>query len=167
MLINVKGDILLTRAQAIAQGVGVNDPMDKGLALQLRRNFPTLHKDFDRWCYQHDTHPGEAWLWKGPDKQRIINLITHENTLVRESHYYKATLRHIKQALASLVTIIDHEALASIALPKLGTGLGDLDWDDVRPLIEEQLGDLPVTAFIYAEYCPGQKGLELIAQEKA
>ena len=31
----VEGDILLSHAQAIAQGVGINDPMDKGLALSL------------------------------------------------------------------------------------------------------------------------------------
>jgi O-acetyl-ADP-ribose deacetylase (regulator of RNase III) len=29
-----------------------------------------------------------------------------------------------------------------VALPKLGCGLGGLDWNTVRPLIEQALGDL-------------------------
>ena len=165
MLISVKGDILFTGAQAIVQGVGVRDPMDRGLALQLKNQYPLLFKDFDRWCYQHDTQPGEAWLWEAPDKRRIINLITHENTLERENHYYKATLKHIKHTLAALVKIIHHEKLASLAFPKMGTGLGDLDWDDVRPLIEQQLGHLAIPVFIYEKYCPGQRGEEFILQE--
>ncbi len=35
MIYKVEGDILLSKAQAIAHGVGINDPMDKGLALDV------------------------------------------------------------------------------------------------------------------------------------
>jgi len=36
MIHEVSGDILLTRAQAIAHGIAPNDPCDRGLALALR-----------------------------------------------------------------------------------------------------------------------------------
>lgn len=38
--------------------------------------------------------------------------------------------------------MLQAEGIRSVALPKLGYGLGGLDWNAVRPLIETILGDL-------------------------
>ena len=160
MIYKVEGDILLSKAQAIVLGVGVNDPMDKGLALQLRNKYPSLQKDLNRWCHQHDTKSGEAWLWVGQNNARIINLITHENRESNDHHYDKATLGNIKHALNALVKIVTVEKLTSIALPKIGTGFGDLDWDDVLPIIEMNLGSINIPAYVYTLYRPGQAATE-------
>ena len=42
MIHEVSGDILLTKAQAIAHGVSPNDHFDQGLALALREKWPTM-----------------------------------------------------------------------------------------------------------------------------
>lgn len=161
MIYQVEGDILLSKAQAIVQGVGINDPMDEGLALALKNKYPLLAKEFSLWCYQHDTKPGEAWLWASHDNVRIVNLITHESVQINSDHrYYKATLSNIKQALAELAKIIRFKKLTSIALPKLGTGSGDLDWDDVFPLIENSLGGLETAVYVYVVFRPGQIAYE-------
>ncbi len=55
MLYEVSGDILLTRAQAIAHGVAPNDHFDSGLALALRERWPSMAKDFRH--YAHQSHP--------------------------------------------------------------------------------------------------------------
>jgi O-acetyl-ADP-ribose deacetylase (regulator of RNase III) len=162
MIHKIEGDILLSKAQAIVHGVGVNDPMDKGLALELRNKYPSLQKDLNRWCHQHDTKPGEAWMWVGQDNARIINLITHENIESNDHHYDKATLGNIRHALSALVKIVAFEKLTSIALPRIGTGLGDLDWDDVWPLIENNLGGLDIPIYVYVDYHPSQAANEAI-----
>ncbi len=156
MIYKVEGDILLSKGQAIVHGVGINDPMDKGLALKLRNKYPLLQKDLNRWCHQHNTKPGEAWMWVGQNNVRIVNLITHENMESNDHHYNKATLLNIKHALSALVKIIAHEKLTSIALPRLGTGFGDLEWDDVWPLIESNLSGLDIPVYVYVVYHPGQ-----------
>jgi O-acetyl-ADP-ribose deacetylase (regulator of RNase III) len=156
MIHKVEGDILLSKAQAIVHGVGVNDPMDKGLALKLRNQYSSLQKDFNRWCHQHNTLPGEAWLWAGPNNIRIVNLITHENMESNDHHYDKATLSNIRHALTALVKIVAFEKLTSIALPRIGTGFGDLDWDDVWPIIENTLSGLDIPVYVYVVYKPGQ-----------
>ena len=161
MIHQVEGDILLSKACAIVQGVGINDPMDKGLALALLNLYPEMCKDFNRWCHQHNTRPGEAWLWNGTNNIRIVNLITQD---VIDSHDYrlgKATLNNIKHALDALVKIILKEKITSIALPKLATGSGDLDWDDVWPLIENSLGDIDIPVYVYTRHHSSQKGKEL------
>jgi O-acetyl-ADP-ribose deacetylase (regulator of RNase III) len=160
MIYRVEGDILLSKAQAIAHGVGLNDPMDKGLALELHTKYPAMHKDFHRWCHMHNTKPGEAWMWGGPDNVRIINLITQEGVDSHDHRHGKATLSNVRHALNALVKIIDHERLTSVALPRLATGVGDLDWDDVWPLIDERLGGLDIPVYVYTVYHPGQAALE-------
>ena len=161
MIYYVKGDILLSKAQAIVQGVGINDPMDEGLALELRNRYPQLQKDFNLWCYQHDTKPGEAWMWVSHDTVRFINLITHESVQIDSNHhYYKATLNNIRHALGELAKIVRHKKLTSIALPKLGTGSGDLDWDDILPLIEYYTNELDTAVYIYVEFLPGEAAHE-------
>jgi O-acetyl-ADP-ribose deacetylase (regulator of RNase III) len=156
MIYKVEGDILLSKAQAIVHGVGINDPMDKGLALELRNKYPSLQKDLNRWCHQHNTKPGEAWMWVGQNNVRVVNLITHENMESNDHHYDKATLIDVKHALGALVKIIAFEKLTSIALPKLGTGFGDLEWDDVWPLIENYLGGVAIPVYVYVIYRPGE-----------
>jgi O-acetyl-ADP-ribose deacetylase (regulator of RNase III) len=47
------------------------------------------------------------------------------------------------------------QGFTSLALPKLATGVGGLDWKDVRPLIEKHLGDLAIPIYVYAHYKPG------------
>jgi O-acetyl-ADP-ribose deacetylase (regulator of RNase III) len=160
MIHKVEGDILLSKAQAIAHGVEKNDPMNKGLALELRNKYPMMHTDFHRWCHQHNTRPGEAWMWTGPNNIRIVHLITQESLESHDHLHGKATLNNIRHALSALVKIITAEKFTSIALPRLATGVGDLDWDDVCPLIENSLGGLAIPVYVYATYHPGQPANE-------
>lgn len=160
MLYQVTGDILLSRAQAIAHGIAPNDPMNHGLALSLHTLYPAMHKDFHHWCHQRHPEPGEAWLWRGPDNVRIINLLTQEGGYEHGSRPGKATASHVNHALRTLVKIIKKEKIASLALPRLATGAGGMDWDAVWPLIEDRLGPLAIPVYVYTEFHTGIKADE-------
>jgi O-acetyl-ADP-ribose deacetylase (regulator of RNase III) len=56
--------------------------------------------------------------------------------------------------------LIETEKIKSVALPRLATGVGGLDWKDVKPLIEKHLGHLPVPIYVYATYQPGVQAKE-------
>ena len=71
MIHEVEGDILLTKAAAIAHGVAANDPMNQGLAAALHERYPAMHKDFHHWCRQHHPKVGSAWFWSGANGVRI------------------------------------------------------------------------------------------------
>ncbi|MCX7101871.1 MAG: hypothetical protein NTX38_10390 [Methylobacter sp.] len=58
--------------------------------------------------------------------------------------------------------IIATEKFTSIALPRIATGVGDLDWDDVLPLIENRLGGLAIPVYIYVAYIAGKAADESI-----
>ena len=162
MIRTVKGDILLSDAQAIAHGVAPHDHFNQGLALALRERHPAMAKDFRHFCHVENPKPGRAWLWAGPERV-VINLMTQEPAPSKNAHPGKATTHNVNHALRELATIVRDQEIRSLALPKLATGVGGLAWDDVEPLIQRQLSELKIPIVIYEAYEPGHKADERIA----
>jgi O-acetyl-ADP-ribose deacetylase (regulator of RNase III) len=160
MIYEVEGDILHTSAAAIAHGVAANDPMNQGLAAALHERYPAMHKDFHHWCRVQHPKLGSAWLWGGADGVRIVNLLTQEGGYEHGSKPQKASVSSVNHALRALRKIIDDESIGSVALPRLATGVGGLDWAEVRPLIDRQLGDIDAAVYLYQTYVPGKKAAE-------
>lgn len=159
MIKEVSGDILLSQAQAIAHGVAPNDHFDRGLALNLREEFPAMYKDFRHYCQQYHPKPGGAWIWSGVG-HRIINLFTQEPPETNNSHPGKASVKNVNNALKELAKMITDEGLKSVAIPRLATGVGGLDWEEVRPLIYNILDPLPIPVYVYKTYTKGFKVVE-------
>lgn len=160
MIYQVSGDILLSKAQAIAHGIAPNDPMNQGLALSLHEKYPAMHKDFHHWCNQNHPKPGEAWIWGGVGGVRIVNLLTQDGGYDHGSKPQKATLKHVRDSLKVLVKIIKKESLTSVALPKIATGVGGLNWDDVWPIIQTKFNNIDIPVYVYTEFHAGQQGKE-------
>lgn len=159
MIVPVSGDILLTKAQAIAHGVAPNDPFEHGLAKSLRERWPIMYKDFRHYAHQTHPQPGEIWEWGGYGA-RIYNLLTQEGSHDHGARPGKATAANVNHALRRLRHALEKEQLQTLAMPRLATGVGGLDWNEVRPLIEKHLGDLPTTVFLYTTYHSGVQAAE-------
>lgn len=160
MLKQVSGDILLSKAQVLVHSVAANDPMNQGLALSLHEQHPAMHKDFHHWCNQNHPKPGSAWLWGGANGTRIVNLLCQEGGYGHGGRPEKATLKNVRSSLKELAKIAKKEAFSSLALPRIATGVGGLEWDDVLPIVEEKLGELGIPVYIYSEFHSGQQANE-------
>ncbi|MCC7055662.1 MAG: hypothetical protein IT355_20490 [Gemmatimonadaceae bacterium] len=159
MIHEVQGDILLTGAQAIAHGVSPNDHFDAGLALALREMWPSLAKDFRHYAHQVSPRPGELWTFRNAEGRTIFNLLTQEGELPSQPSG-RATVGNVSHALKRLRHAIEKGGVRSVALPRLATGAGGLDWSDVKPLVEKHLGDLGIPVFVYTTYEKGVKAVE-------
>ena len=159
MIHEVSGDILLTKAQAIAHGIAPNDHFDHGLALALREKWPMMAKDFRHYASQCHPKPGEIWFWGGVDA-RVYCLMTQEGDHGHGSKPGKASLAHVNHCLKRLQHELEKSDITSIALPKLATGVGGLDWAEVRPLILSHLGSLKIPVFVYTHYQTGVQANE-------
>lgn len=160
MIHEVAGDILLSEAAAVAHGVAPNDNFANGLALALRERWPAMYKDFRHYCQVSTPKSGELWSWGGAGNVRIINLLTQEAPPSHGSKPGKASVENVNHCLKALRKTIESEKFSSVALPKLATGVGGLDWKDVKPLIEKHLGDLAIPVYVYSTYQPGVKAKE-------
>lgn len=156
MIHEVSGDILLTKAQGIAHGVAPNDHFDHGLALALREKWPSMAKDFRHFASQCHPKPGEIWTWGGFGV-RVVNLLTQDGEQVHGAKPGKATTANVNHCLKRLRHELEKGEIKSLALPKLATGVGGLDWAEVSPLIHTHLGDLKLPIYVYVHY---QKGVQ-------
>ena len=55
----------------------------------------------------------------------------------------KSRIEDIRSGLVALVEDVRRREIRSIAIPPLGSGLGGLNWSQVRPLIENAFAVLP------------------------
>jgi hypothetical protein len=141
MIHEVSGDILLTKAQAIAHGIAPNDHFDQGLAFSLREKWPTMAKDFRHFAQQCHPKPGEVWAW-GSSDARVFNLMTQEGEHGHGARPGKASTANVNHCLKRLRHDLEKEAIKS----------GGLAWEEVLPLIRTHLGDLKIPVFIYTQY---------------
>lgn len=161
MIHEVAGDILLSSAQAIVHGVAPNDHFDSGLALGLREKWPSMAKDFRHYAHQSHPKSGEIWMWGGTGGARIFNLMTQEGEHTHGSRPGKANLANVNHCLRRLRHEIEKEGIKSLAMPALATGVGGLSWSDVKPLIVQHLGDLPIPIYLYVTFHAGMQAKEV------
>lgn len=170
MFHEVAGDLLLSTSPVIAHGVAVNDPFHSGLALQLRERYPAMYKDFRHWGQSTHAPAGECWVWSGSGPGgpiRIACLLTQEGGYEHGARPGKGQLDHVNHALKGLRKWAEHERPASIALPRLATGVGGLAWDKVLPLIKQNLADLRVPVYLYTTFQKGVKATENSAHARS
>jgi O-acetyl-ADP-ribose deacetylase (regulator of RNase III) len=160
MLYEVTGDILLSRAQAIAHGVSPNDHFAQGLALSLREQWPAMYKDFRHFTQLRHPSPGELCAWAGADGRYIISLFTQDPGSDHGKHPGPASAQHVGHALKQLAKYAAAEKLTSLALPRIATGIGGMEWKDVRPLIEQHLAPLGIPVILYTTYAAGRAAEE-------
>jgi len=160
MLKEVAGDILLTKVEALAHGVAPNDNFANGLALALRERWPTMYKDFWHYSLTFTPKTGELWTWAGVGGVRIVNLFTPAPATSHGDKPRRATIENVNHCLRALCKVVEAEKFKTVALPRLATGVGGLDWKDVKPLIEKHLGHLSISVYVYGTYRPGVQAEE-------
>jgi O-acetyl-ADP-ribose deacetylase (regulator of RNase III) len=160
MLKEVAGDILLTKAEVLAHGVAPNDNFTNGLALALRERWPAMYKDFRHYSQTFTPKSGGLWTWSGVGAVRIVNLYTQEAAASYGDKPGRATIENVNHCLKELGKVIEAEKFKSVALPRLATGVGGLDWKDVKPLLEKHLGHLSIPVYVYGTYHPGVQAKE-------
>ncbi|MCL2871920.1 MAG: macro domain-containing protein [Betaproteobacteria bacterium] len=165
MIREVEGDILLSDAQVIAHGIATHDPFDSGLALALRERFPSMVRDYRHAMHAKEPKTGEVWAWSGVNEdgsaRGIVNLLTQGmQGQGKAARPVKAKLEDVNHALRELVRLVREHGIKSVALPRLATGVGGLNWADVKPLIVQHLSDLGIPVIVYEVYRKGQKADE-------
>lgn len=133
------GDILKEDAEALINTVNCVGVMGRGIALQFKKVFPENFKNYAAACKQEVVQPGRMFVYETgllTNPRYIINFPT-------KRHWRgKSRMEDINAGLKALVEVIHQYNIRSIAIPPLGSGLGGLDWADVKPCIEAALKPL-------------------------
>lgn len=135
-----QGDILEVDAEALVNSVNCVGVMGRGVALQFKHAYPANFKAYAAACRRGEVQPGRMFVFATgglANPRYIINFPT-------KRHWRgKSRMEDIAAGLEALVDEITSRGIRSVALPPLGSGLGGLAWQDVRPLIVDALACLP------------------------
>jgi O-acetyl-ADP-ribose deacetylase (regulator of RNase III) len=165
MIRETEGDILLSNAHYIAHGIAPHDHFDTGLARALRERWPSMVRDYRHAIHGKPLQPGAVWAWAGVDEdgrtRGIVNLLTQDMLHPGpDAKPGKATLENVAHALKALSRLAGDLKVSSLALPRLATGVGGLEWSEVSPLVHQHLGSLDLPVIVYRTYRPGVKADE-------
>lgn len=140
------GNLFTSEAQTLVNTVNCIGVMGKGVALEFKKRFPRMAKDYADRCARKDVRLGEPYLYTDETGIRIINFPT-------KGHWRSSSrLADVERGLDYLA---DHAAdwgITSLAIPPLGCGNGGLAWSEVGPLIYAKLHGLPLDVEVYAPY---------------
>jgi O-acetyl-ADP-ribose deacetylase (regulator of RNase III) len=134
-----RGDILQADAEALVNTVNCVGIMGRGVALQFKNSYPANFKAYEAACQRGEVQPGRMFVFETgqlTNPKFIVNFPT-------KRHWRgKSRMEDIEAGLKALASEVRTRRIRSIALPPLGSGLGGLQWRDVRSRIENELSDL-------------------------
>ena len=141
------GDILAEHTEALVNTVNCVGIMGRGIALQFKKAFPDNFKAYATACEREEVRPGHLFVYETgnlTNPRYIINFPT-------KRHWRgNSRMEDIESGLVALAQEIKARNVHSIAIPPLGSGLGGLNWIDVRSRIEKALrrfSDLRIIIF--------------------
>ncbi|UOE52552.1 macro domain-containing protein [Mucilaginibacter sp. SMC90] len=147
MLTYHKGDLLKDNAEALVNTVNTVGVMGKGVALAFKNAFPHNYLVYRTAFASKQLAIGRLLVVHDENlllgKKIIINFPTKTHWRLPSEYTY------IVQGLTALRNYLNENSVASVALPAPGCGNGGLDWGKVKPLIEENMGDLNVDIRVY------------------
>jgi len=140
MIEYTSGDILNDESEALVNTVNCVGVMGRGIALQFKKAWPQNFKAYAAACKRDEVQPGRMFVFETgrlTPPRYIINFPT-------KRHWRgKSRIEDIESGLEALAATLRERGITSVAVPPLGSGLGGLDWVEVRKRIERTLAELP------------------------
>ena len=140
------GNMFDSSMKTLVNTVNCVGVMGKGVALEFKKRFPEMYKEYARLCDQKQVLPGKPYFYQDFCGTSILVFPTKD-------HWRSPSkLKYIVDGLDWFVQNYQNYNITSIAFPPLGCGNGGLTWDVVGPIMYEKLYSLPIDVEIYAPY---------------
>lgn len=157
----VKGDMFFSKHQTLTISVNCVGIMGKGLASTAKYRFPDVYVKYQDLCKSRVIKMGVPYVHKressifneladdsfglaNPEQQTWFLLFP-----TKEHWKNKANLEGIEQGLIWLRDNYKQQGIKSLAMPALGCGLGQLEWQDVGLLMCKYLTEMDIVTSIY------------------
>jgi len=128
----ITGDLFACESPAIGHGVNTRGLMGAGIAKQIRARYPGVYAEYKTACRTGSLTVGQAHLFhpQEPGKPVLVNLATQDDIGAR------ARLEWIWFSLIDAGRKLSDLGIAELAIPRIGCGIGGLDFGHVLYEIE-------------------------------
>lgn len=141
-----KGDLFNTDGiRAYAHGCNCVGAMNAGVAVAFKKRWPLMFEEYAARCADRRFHLGDVFMWSDGDVV-VYNLATQE-------HWKKkAKLPALARALRKMVELATNAGVERIGLPRIGAGLGGLDWNRVKSMLTEVGAETTVNLVVFEQF---------------
>jgi O-acetyl-ADP-ribose deacetylase (regulator of RNase III) len=142
------GDLMKAEEVAIAHGCNTVGRMGAGVARLVRDKFPAAYHQYQAACASMTFHVGTAQAVWIPPGRIVYNLGTQRHPGA------DATVWGVFLAFANMAEDAYNRGISTIAIPRIGCGIGGLTWAEVEPAIAEAIDRSSHTDLTIAVYTP-------------
>ena len=160
MLTYLYASLFESPAQTLVNTVNTVGVMGKGIAKTFRERYPSMYSEYRKLCDQEKLATGMLHLWKGDDRW-VLNFPT------KTTWRLLSKLTYIEKGLQTFVENYEKMGIVSVSFPPLGCGNGNLNWADVRPIMESYLNKISIPVYVHSlhvgsEFVPEHKQPEAL-----
>ncbi|MDB5153874.1 MAG: hypothetical protein JWR54_2625 [Mucilaginibacter sp.] len=147
MIRYITGNIMDSSAEALVNTVNTVGVMGKGIALQFKQAFPHNFEVYKNACMNGQLTTGKILAVKDSDllmgERLIINFPT------KQHWKFSSKYEFVESGLIALGAYLKDNPVKSLAMPALGCGNGGLEWNEVKPMIEQHLAKFDMAIWVY------------------
>jgi len=141
---DIKGDLFSAPDDAIGHGVNIYGLMGAGVAKVIHNKFPATYNTYWTHCATAQLKPGTN-LITGESRGAGIKYIFNMATQIAPGSDARYDL--VELCFLEARVQLEYLGVESIAIPRIGCGIGGLDWDKVKTTIEKVVSDVEVNAY--------------------
>jgi O-acetyl-ADP-ribose deacetylase (regulator of RNase III) len=166
MIYKAEGNLLSANAEALVNTVNTVGVMGKGIALQFKQAFPDNYSAYEAACKRGEVEIGRMFVF---DRNTFDNPRIIINFPTKKHWRGKSKIKDIESGLRALIEVVKSKSIRSIAVPPLGCGNGGLDWNQVRPRIEQAFSEVPEVSvqLFYPEGSPKAEEMRIATKRPA
>ena len=154
------GNLFDSNAQTLVNTVNCVGVMGKGIALEFKKRFPEMNRDYEERCKAGKVKLGRPYLFTDLVGPWVLNFPTkdHWRSVSRVQDVIEG-LEYLKQRYREW-------GIRSLAMPPLGCGQGQLEWRVVGPTLYRHLSELEIPVELFAPHGTSERELspEFLAQ---
>lgn len=141
-----KGDLFHTEGlRAYAHGCNCAGTMDAGVSIAFKKRWPRMFDEYALRCKDGRFHLGDVFVWSEGDE--VVYSLA-----IQEHWKAKSKLPALVRAARKMVQLAEQSGVARIGLPRIGAGLGGIDWKRVKSVLEEVGNESAVELIVFEQF---------------
>lgn len=149
------GNLFDSQAPALGHGVNTKGSMGAGIAAQFAQRYPYMYQAYKRRCDNNLFTPGTNWMYLARQEsyEPLNGWRWIANIASQEYPGPGATISHLTHALLDALQDAEDLNLHTLAIPRIGSGIGGLNEQDALEVFEVLANGSPVNLELWT-YAP-------------
>lgn len=144
-------DIFQSGCQVLVNPVNCVGVMGKGLALQFKNKYMNMYNQYRQDCIHHRYSPGCCNTYQAKNGIVIANIATKDHWKNQSQYEW------VQNGIRELHKIMTTKNYQSVAIPRIGCGLGGLDWNKTKEIIHNETKNATYTIWLDGEIIEPKK----------